>query len=407
MQEIGNFFVENTVQCWACGVFDNLFVIISNSAAAMYQRLTFFGVIIFCVLFAFYFMNAIYQNMKSENPDPFFQKSIKPVLIKSLIALSLLGMGLTIPKLISKITFEPVALVTLEFSKTILPQDYIVTTDYQPIQLNEQGFFNPQLRDTILKLIQTSITNFQVYIKMGIGIIDSAFSLSQLWWISSLIKHLIIFFIGLFLTYNFIKWFIKYSFCFLDIIVAMAMFAFFFPLSLIFFIFKGASDLPNWMKNLGGDLGSGQIKNLINAIVSVASTILTYTIIMMIIHGFLKSNGMDVNSLNTSYESLFDFDLENSDAMQITFAGSIVLVYVINYIADQIPEITKKILSVFNVSQNDSLSQKAGEDVFKLTGLVATNMKNLATNIVNPDSAKENTGDNKDNKNDKKEAKQK
>ena len=401
MQEVGNFVIENTVQCWACGVFDNLFAIISDVAAAMYQRLAFFGVMIFCVLFAFYFINAIFQNMKSGNSDPFFQKSLKPVLIKSLIVLSLLGMGLTVPKLISKITFEPVALITLNFSKSILPQNYVISTDYQPIQLNDNGFFNPQLRDTILELIQTSITNFQGFVKLGLNIMGSAFSIVDLVWIASLVKHLIVFFIGAFLTYNFAKWFIKYSFCFLDIIVAMAMFAFFFPLSLVFFIFKGASDLPSWMKNLGGDLGSGQIKNLINAIVSVASTILTYTIIMMIIRGYLTSNGMDIDSLNTSYESLFDFDLENPDAMQITFAGSIVLVYVINYIADQIPEITKKILSVFNVSQNDSLSTKAGEDVFKLTGLVAGNAKNLAANIINPDSA------NKENQDDTKEDKQK
>lgn len=398
MNAIGNFVVDNIVQCWACSVFDNLFSIISNAAAAMYEQLTYFGVIIFCILFAFYVINAVWQNIKNDSQDPFFQKSVKPVLIKSLVALSLLGLGLTVPQIISKITFEPVAAVTLEFSKSMLPPDYVVSTDYTPIQLNTNGFFNPQLRDTILELIQTSITNFQVYIKMGIGIIDSAFSISALLWIGSLVKHLIICFIGLFLTYNFLRLFIKYSFCFLDIIVAMALFAFFFPLSLVFFVFKGANNVPSWMSKLGGDLGSGQIKQLINAIVSVVSTILTYTIIMMIIRGFLNSNGTDIDMLDTSYESLFNFDLENSSAMQITFAGSIVLVYVIRYIADQIPEITKKILSVFNVSQNDSLSDKTGKDVLKLTELVANNAKKLVTNIVNPDSANKDNGENKEEK---------
>ena len=387
MQEIGNFVVDSAVKCWACGIFDNLFVIVSTSAAAMYQQLTYFGIIIFCVLFAFYVFNVVWQNLKDPKTDSLFTKSVKPVVIKSLVALSLLGLGLTVPKLISKITFEPVALVTLEFSKSMLPPDYVVNTDYTPIQLNNDGFFNPQLRDTILELIQTSITNFQVYIKMGIGIMDSAFSISALLWIGSLVKHILVFFIGVFLTYNFIRLFIKYSFCFMDIIIAMALFAFFFPLSLVFFIFKGASNLPKWMSKLGSDLGSGQIKNLINAIVSVASTILTYTIIMMIIRGYLNSNGMDVNSFDTSYESLFDFDLENSNAMQITFAGSIVLVYVIRYIADQIPDITKKIMSVFNISQNSSVSEKAGEDMLKLTAAVMDNAKKLATTIMNPDSA--------------------
>ncbi len=388
MQDIGNLFVGNVVQCWACGVFDNLFSIVSNAGAAMYQKLTVFGILIFCVLFTFYVINVVWQNLKAPKTDALFTKSIKPVLIKSLVALSLLGLGLTVPKLISKITFEPVALVTLGFSQSMLPPDYVVATDYTPIQLDNNGFFTPQLRDTVLQLIQTSITNFQVYIKMGIGIIDASFSISDLLWIGSLIKHIIVCFIGLLLTYNFVRLFIKYSFCFMDIILAMALFAFFFPLSLVFFIFKGASNLPGWMKSLGGDLGSGQIKNLINAIVSVASTILTYTIIMMIISGFLKSNGMDLNSMNASYESLFDFDLENSNAMQITFAGAIVLVYVIRYIADQIPEITKKILSVFNLSQNDSLSKEAGENMLKLTSLIADNAKKLATAVINPDSVK-------------------
>ncbi|MBO7644711.1 MAG: hypothetical protein J6S57_00190 [Alphaproteobacteria bacterium] len=391
MNEIGNFAIENLGKCWACPVFDNLFSIVSNAAASMYKQLANLGIIIFCILFAFYIINVVWENIKTDTPDLSFQKSVKPVVIKSLIALALLGMGLQIPRLISKITFEPVAMVTLEFSNSMihaLPSNSVVSTDYTPIQLNENGFFSPQLRDTILQLIQTSVTNFQGYIKLGINVIDSSFSISSLFWIGSLLKHMIVFFIGLILTYNFAKLFIKYSFCFLDIIIAMAMFAFFFPLSLIFFIFKGASSLPGWMGKLGGDLGSGQIKNLINAIVSVAATILTYTIIMMLISGYL--DGTDLNSFDsTSYESLFDFDLENSSAMQITFAGSIVLIYIIKYIADQIPEITKKILSVFNVSENDSLSKAAGDDALQLTKLIGNGVKNLATNIINPDASGE------------------
>ena len=308
-------------------------------------------------------------------------------------------MGLTIPRFISKITFEPVALVTLEFSNAMLHTTFPnvkLSTDYTPIQLNDNGFFSPQLRDTILELIQTSVTNFQGYIKMGVRIMDNSFSISTLFWIGSLIKHMIICFIGLFLTYNFAKLFIRYSFCFLDIIIAMALFAFFFPLSLVFFIFKGASNLPGWIGKLGGDLGSGQIKNLINAIVSIAATILTYTIIMMIISGYLS--GTDIEAFDAATESLFDFDLENSNAMQITFAGSIVLVYVIKYIADQIPEVTKKILSAFNVSKNDELSTKAGEDLLQLTKLAINNAKMFATDIITPDSANTEKKDKKEEK---------
>lgn len=389
MQELANSLINSNSanSCWTCGVFDRLFAIISNCAAAAYDRLMIFGVIIFCILFVFYIFSAFWKNMQNSMGDPFLQKSVKPVLIKALVALSLLTLGLTVPKFISKITFEPVATLTLEYSKAILPDGTPTTSNYVPIQLNDDGFFSPKLRDTLLQLIQTSLLNFQVYVKIGIEIIDQAFSLRSLFGTGALFKHIIICFIGLFLTYNFIKLFIKYSFCFMDIVVAMAMFAFFFPLSLVLFIFKDASDLPAWMKNLGGSLGSGQIKKLINAIVSVASTILTYTIIMMIISGYLHSNGFDPNAMPTNYESLFDFDLDNSDAMQLTISGAIVLVYVIKYIADQVPQITKKIMSVFGVSQEDSLSKEMGENMWRLTEIVKDKTKEVIKTIVAPDAS--------------------
>ena len=169
----------------------------------------------------------------------------------------------------------------------------------------------------------------------------------------------------------------------MDIIVAMAMFAFFFPLSLIFFIFKDANSAPGWMKKLGGDLGSGQIKKLINAIVSIAATILTYTIMMAIIAGFLNPDFVSNQS-----ESLFEFNLDNPKTMEITMASAIVLVYVVNYISDQIKNVTKKIFEAFDVQQEDSLSTEMGENMWQLTNIVADNAKKLAKTVINPDSVK-------------------
>ena len=386
MQNITDSLINGGMQCWTCPIFDRLFEIISNAAGAAYQRLTVISVVIFVVLLGFYIINAVWQNIKSGGSDPFFQKSVKPVLIKSLIALTLLSAGLMVPRLISMITFEPAAEITYQFSETMLNslnQSTHVAEYSNPINLGDGGFFSADLRDTILKILETSVSNFQAFIKIGIDIMDAAFSIKKLIGIGALIKHIIVFFIGLFLTYNFGKLFIKYSFCFMDIIVAMAMFAFFFPLSLIFFIFKDANSAPGWMKKLGGDLGSGQIRKLINAIVSVAATILTYTIIMAIIAGFL-----DVNSMSESAESLFEFDLDNSKAMELTLAGTIVLVYVINYIAGEIPKVTKKIFEAFGVNHEDSLSKEMGENMWKLTTIVADNAKNLAKAVINPDSTK-------------------
>ncbi len=388
MQELANSLIDSGVQCWTCPVFDNLFAIISNTAAAAYQRLCLFSVVIFCVLFAFYALNVVWQNIKNGGKDSLFQKTLQPVLIKSLLALSLLSMGLIVPRFISTITFEPVAIMTLQYSRAMLPADYAIPAYTNALDLGENGFFNPALRDTIIQIMETSVANFQVYIKTGIAIIDAAFSLKALLGLGPLIKHIIICFIGIFLTYNFAKLFIKYSFCFMDIIFAMAIFAFFFPISVVLFIFRGANDAPDWMKNLGANLGGGQIKKLINAIVSVASAILTYTVIMLIIRGFLDANGVNVDAIQNSAEALYDFDLENSSAMQITFAGAIVLVYVINYIADQIPKITEKILSIFNVKQEDKLSKEMGENTFELTKIIANQAKNLAQTIINPESAK-------------------
>lgn len=384
MNEAATSFLES--QCWTCPVFDRLFEIISNVAGAVYGRMVAIGIIIFCVLIGFYIINAVWQNIKRGVDDPFLQQSAKPVVIKSILVLTLLLMGITLPKLISQLTFEPVAVLTLQFTKAITPDGISMVSNYSPIDLGTNGFFNVQLRDTLLELIQISVANFQIYVKIGLEIIESAFCLRCLFGIGSLIRHIIIFFIGIFLTYNFVKLFIKYSFCFMDVIVAMAMFAFFFPLAMIFFIFKDAKDLPDWMKSLGSKIGPDQLKKLINAIVSIASAILTYTIIMMIIRGYLSSNGV-VATESMSYESLFDFDLENSTAMQITFAGAIVLVYVIRYISDQVPKITQKIMAVFGVSQEDELSKKMGEDMWQLTNTVKDSIKDFAKTVINPDSA--------------------
>lgn len=390
MQEMANSLIDSSIQCWTCPIFDSLFAIISNSAAAAYQRITFLSVMVFIVLLAFYILSAVWQNIKKSGEDPFFQKTVRPVLIKSLIALSLLSAGLIVPRLISTVIFEPVAEITYTFSTSMLPQDYVVPAYDNAIALGDNGFFTAELRDTIIKILEASVSNFQVYIKIGIGIMDEAFSIKALLTgIGALVRHIIIFFIGVFLTYNFGKLFIKYAFCFMDVIVAMALFAFFFPLSVVFFIFKDANQAPGWMKKLGGDLGSGQIKKLVNAIVSMAAAILTYTIIMMIIKGFLDGSGVNPDSIQNTSESLFNFDLDNSSAMEITVAGSIVLVYVINYIAAQIPKVTSTILSTFGLSQEDSLSKEMGENTWKLTNIAVDKIKTVAKTIINPDKATE------------------
>ena len=383
MQEMANILIDKTTQCWTCPVFDHLFAVVSDTAAALYESLSFFSVIIFSVLFCFYILNVVWQNIKNGVSDPFYKKSFKPVLLKSLMVLSLLALGLTVPRFISKITFEPVAVVTLGFSNTMLPEDYKIPDNYSAIKLNEEGFFNPQLRDTILQILQTSVANFQVFIKLGIAVMDAAFSFPTKIEPWLLIKRLLIFFIGLFLTYKFAQWFIEYSFCFMDIIISMAMFAFFFPLSLVFFIFRGAANLPDWMKNLGANLGGNQIKQLINAIVSVAAKIFTYTVILLLIRGYLNGYELNTESIPTLTKSILDFDLDNPNVIGLTFSGSIVLLFVLNYLKDKLPDITNEIMSTFGIKQENKLSTEMGKNALALTNLVMNQAKTLTGIAVN------------------------
>ena len=92
MNRLVNSFVESTVQCWGCEVFDRLFQIVSNAAAAVYDKFVIFCAILFCVLFAFYLINAVWKNFKGGITDPLYQKSLKPLFINSLVSLTFLSM---------------------------------------------------------------------------------------------------------------------------------------------------------------------------------------------------------------------------------------------------------------------------------------------------------------------------
>ncbi len=397
MQELAFALTEKVTQCWTCEVFGNLFDIISNAAGLAYGQLSTFSFYIFATLFCFYMLNAFWQQLKSDKTNQFFETSLKPVFIKSLIALSLLACGLMVPQFISRVTFEPVATITLEYSKSIIQLDKSnvsktsVSDDTLKTNLKQDSMFNQNLRNTILQTLKSTVSNFQTYIEMGIAIIDSSFTIPIPITVDALVKRILAFFVGLTLTYSFVGLFIKYSFCFIDIIVAMAMFAFFFPISLVLFVFKDAPNIPDWLKNFGKSVGVNQIKNLINAIVSMASAILTYTVIMLLISGYLKGNNITPDMIQNNVGSIFDFDLDNPNALQVTFFGSLVLVFILNYIAKQIPNITKEIMSTFAVSEQNSMSQKVGDDVLKLTDIVKKDAKQVIKDRISPETKSEST----------------
>ena len=397
MYRLVNSFVESTVQCWGCEVFDRLFQIVSNAAAAVYDKFVIFCAILFCVLFAFYLINAVWKNFKDGITDPLYQKSLKPLFINSLVSLTFLSMGVVLPRFITTITFEPVANITVIYTQSMLqtnPDEVNERVTYQPAKIEDDGFYRPQLRDSIVMLMKTTITQFQSYMKLGIAVMDKAFSLSALLSISSLIKHIILFFIGMYLFIGIFKLFLRFCFYFADIIVAMTFFAFFFPLSLILVAFKG-DNAPKWMSGLGKDVGTNQFKKLIDSIVALAAAVLTYTVIMVILAKFFAEPGQgaaDIMNMITSGE-IYSDELSEENLQAMTLGGCVVLVYVLNFIYGQIPQVTSMVLSSFGVSSENKLSEQLANDAMQLTNDVLNVVKQAGKNILSGGEKSDNKED--------------
>lgn len=378
--------VDATVQCWGCPLFDRLFQVVSNAAGAVYKQFAIFCAILFCVIFAFFVVNAVWQNIKGGVKDPWYQKSVKPVFINSLVALSLLSLGVYLPRFVTSVTFEPAAKIALIYTQSMVQMDTDTVAEkvtYQPMEMRDDGFFRPQLRDTIILLMKTTITQFQSYMKLGIAVMDAAFTWDALLGVGMLLKHIIMFFMGLYLVYGFFKLFVRFCFYFADIIVAMTFFAFFFPLSLMLVSFKGAGG-PAWISTLGKNVGTNQFKKLINAIVALAAAVMTYTVIMVVIAKFFSASGADSAELMhlITTGQVFADDLNTDNLATITLTGAVVLVYVLNFIYSQIPKVSNMVLSAFDVSAENQLSEQLANDAMRLTTVVVDAAKKVGGTII-------------------------
>ena len=387
--------VENNVQCLSCPIFDKLFQIISEAAASVYPEFVKICVILFCVLLAFYIFNAVWSNMASGFKTSWLDESFRKIIINSLVALSFLGMGVMVPRFVTQITFEPVATMTLYYTQSItgeISEQADSHFDYEPIQLNpETGLFRPELRDTIIQISRTTITQFQSFMHLGIAIMDKAFSWSAFSSLDAPIKHIILFVAGLFIFWSCFKLFLRFLFYFTDVIVSMMFFAFFFPLSLATIVFrttpKDGPEWTKWMGKLGTTMGSEQIKSLINAIVTLGSVVIVYNIIGLIIGTFFLENGMDINQMMSVIQNpeinVFDYDLSSDNMEAITLIGCIVLWYIINVIAENIPTISKEIMAVFELKpEKNSLGEELGESVMKQAQGIFNGAKDKTKKII-------------------------
>ncbi len=372
MDNLVSSFVDNTIQCWGCPVFDRLFQVISTAAASMYDYFCQLCIVLLVVFMGIHISNSVFQNLKNKVSDPFLKKSVQKMLFNALIAITLLGAGVAVPRLITTVVFEPVTSITTIYTQSLIKLDTDQVNEkvtYQPVKMADNGFYRPEFRDKVITLMKTTITQFQAYIKLGISIMDSAFTWKAFLSIGAIFKHIVLFFMGLFLGWSFFKLFFKYCCRFTDAIVAMALFAFFFPVSLVSMAFNGVEHVPEWIKKIGGTVGINQIKNLINSLVTLGSVVLTYTIIMVIIAKFFSSPDASVNDLMTAITQgdIFEAELDSENLYALTLTSCVVLIYVLDYIYEQIPKITKMVLDAFGVQEKNEYGDKVADTLMTLS----------------------------------------
>lgn len=398
MDEILNNLVENVAQCWGCAVFDNLFNVVSSAGAVVYNKIADICFAIFAALFVFYIVWAVFKYLNPKKPDTsdkYYTKTVVRVVINSLFALALLGIGVGFPRFITRVTFEPVADVTLLYTQSVLKAapEFVDAHVRIPssVQIKTDGLYRPELRDSIVKLMQTTVSQLQSYMKFGFAVIEKSFEWSEMITLGAIIRHIIMFFVGLYLLYYFFKLFIRFCFYFVDVIVHMAMFAFLFPIALVMMSFRGG-DMPDWMSSLGRGLGTDQIKKLLGAIVSLGAAVITYLVIIVIIARFFSDSGVSDTELMNAITSgeVFNVDLSGDNMATFTLVGTIVLLYVLNYISGQIQNVKKMILAAFGATEQNELSEKMADDAEKLVGLVTNSIKSVGNKIINPDKKDEN-----------------
>jgi hypothetical protein len=289
-------------------------------------------------------------------------------------------------------TMEPVAEVTLVYTQAMLnttPEEVYTKVPYDPKPMPKDGFYRSELRDTVIELMRTSITQFQSMIKLGMAVMDGAFSWSAITSIGSLVKHAVMFFLGLMLAWGFFKLFIKFLFYFVDVIVNLTLFAFFFPISLVFFIFK-ESAAADWVKELGKNMAPKMLKNALNSIVTLATVVITYIVIMVLIARFFSSNEIGSDELARQIISgdIYNGMISDDNLAALTLGGIVVLYYVVQFLADQIPEVAKRVTAAFGMEPPKAeLGDTMGEGAMTLTKDAWNSVKSAGKAVFGGNSA--------------------
>ena len=249
---------------------------------------------------------------------------------------------------------------------------------YQPDAIRDNGFFRPELRDKIIVLMKTTITQFQSIMKLGLAVIDKAEPLRAiLGGIGNLLRHILMFMMGVYLVYQFFQLFIRFCFYFIDVMVALAMFAFFFPFMLVFFVFKNSPAAADWVKKMGDAFAPKLLKDVYNAIIALSVAVITYTIVMVILAKFFASDAMSSNEVvkHIMAGTVSSDMLANDNLVNLTLMGAVVLGFILNYLTGQIPTIAKDIFGAFGVKPEAPMGEQVGQGV-------ETTAKNIVEGVV-------------------------
>ncbi len=387
---------QKTIQCWGCPVFDLLFQIVSKTAAALYDKMAYLGLIIMAFGLAFYVLYIIIKNMKTVKDVGEYQKKLLPTLINAAVISALLGMGVAFPKLVTRATFEPITNVTIMYADAVLqttPEfvDARVKYEPMPIDKNSEHFYNPELRDGIIRLMKTSTTVFQSFIMFGFAAISSAFTWSDVINLPGLLEHTLIFLLGLIIIWFFFKLFIKFCWHFVDVIVALTMFAFFFPLMLVGYVFQN-SESSGVVKGLGSTTASF-FSDVINAITTLFAVMITYIVSMTIMAYFLSGSSNPAGNPMMQYILSGDYSSAElalrSPLATNALLGIITLAFVIEFIMREIPRVQSMITDAFSVKPSTTHGDNVNTNLEKLAGDITNTTKKFIKSFKKKEDKKQ------------------
>ena len=358
--------IENLVQCIGCAVFDHLFQIVSVIGAVVYQRMSELATVMIVLFWLYYAVFLFWSFLKSSDGEVFYKEKFQKPLIATIAVGVLLSLGVMIPRALSMLTFEPVAEITTVYSQMILqitPEEVTQRITYVPMPMADDGIFRPELRDSVIHLMATVVTQFQGLMMLGVAVVWNSFSftLNPV----QLLRNILMFIMGVYLLYTFFKLFIRFCFYFLDVIIELALFAFLFPFSLAAFVLN-SSESAGWVKDIGkGVAGSQRFKRVVGSIVNLAATVLVYLVVMVVIAKFFQSSAMEANELVGLVLSgdLSHLDLSNENMVNMSLLTFIILGYLLDYLVRQVPEVSEEIFKAFGVDQLNEVGKKMADEV--------------------------------------------